>query len=182
MRIAALPLSSDGSSVQNGGLCMRMLSWLSAAGPATKQRAKALLSAERTSASADLSRSTDQMRSVERAPKATRGVLIAFPPRAQALLNQLALEIKKFFLDLGVDNYHPLMLRVVGGTEPQMWIDSASYVQFRGQQGGYRVVFDDAFDTRMTFETTEIEDVSQMVRAYIVARLVAAHRAQGGSA
>ncbi len=182
MRIAALPLSSEGSPAQSGGLYMRMRSWLSAAGPVTRQCAKALLFAEQASASAEVSRSADATRSTERAAKSMCGTVIAFPLRAQARLNQLAQELKQFFLDLGVDDYRPLMLRVVGGVEPQMWIDSASYVQFRGEQGGYHVVFDDAFETRLTFETTEIEDVSRMVRAYIVARLADAYRAQGALA
>jgi hypothetical protein len=133
---------------------------------------------EQSSAFVDLSPSGDGDRSAEfRTVKQAPGSVVAFPLNAQARLNQLAQEIKECFADLGVDDHSPVMLRVIGGAEPQLWIDSGSYVQFRGERGGYHIVLDDAFDMRMTFETAKIEDVSHMVRAYIVARVVDAGRA-----
>lgn len=97
--------------------------------------------------------------------------VVRFPAGGYGPLAQLADDLRRPFLEAGLDDHHPLVLQVSGGSCPRLCIDRSAYVEFRGTSTGYLGVFDDLFETRLTIETRHIEDIARFARAYIGTRL-----------
>lgn len=184
MRLLALPLSSDGSTLPGGGLLLRMRARVAAMAAAlvTRQRPEQKrneAAAPTWSAPSAIVRKAPERRVQKQHSAVDDGAVVAFPLSGHTRLVQLAQGLKQPFVDLGLADCEPLILQVRGGARPCLWIDSTAYVEFRGPELGYLAVFNDAFETRMTLETLDFDAIARLAHTYIAARLIDAGCAGG---
>lgn len=168
MRLLALPIHSGGSASIRGGFLLHMRAWLTVATPTVAAR---LPSTKWQGVVGPLRGSVGDEASLEVTAPASGDTVVAFPQNAFTRFVHLARELKQPFLDIGLKDYHPLILRVDGGSHPRLYIDSSAYAEFRGIETGYTAVFNDAFDARITVETANFDAVAYLVRAYITSKL-----------
>jgi hypothetical protein len=181
----AAQLVHSASSVElDGGFLPRIRAWFAALAPraaddvppqgspsSVMPRVAAPMIGEAT-------RINDRARGMQAESDKRKGTIIAFPRSGQVELVQLAEDLRRRFYSLGLDDHDPVQLRVDGGAQPCLWIDNTAYVEARSS-GAYRLVLNDAFETRITMETSDVESIGDFVRHYIIARYAAA-QARGG--
>ncbi len=175
----ALLLRPEDSAATRGGFLTWMRAWFTPSASGSGQYTRSPVESAHAAVRKSLPVPGADAASIAPLGAKAEGVVVAFPLNAYVQLRRLSKELDDLFVELGLDDHHPVELRVTGGATPRLWIDSESYVEFRGTQSGFAVILDGAFQMRMTFEALQLDEASRLVRAYIVARLVDAVNAVG---
>jgi hypothetical protein len=102
------------------------------------------------------------------------GNIVLFRQGGRKRLAQLADQLRssldlQAFEGCGAGDHDPILLRLIAGSTPRLWIDSTAHVEFREEQSSYRVVLGEALITRITLETPDFEEVRQFVWQYLLA-------------
>lgn len=168
-----LPVSDRAadSVAANAGVMLRIRAWFAAL--LTVSAARPLQQSVRE----DVSSMLDDEPMDLTTPVRKNGTVIAFPRSKKIPLTQLADDLHRRFLALGLPDHAPVDLRIDDGDEPCLWIDNSAYVEVCN--GGFRVVINDVFDVRITLEARELDSIAEFVRHYIVARFDAASMMRG---
>lgn len=175
-----LPTPTDGSSRMGDGLITRMRAWFAAMARRSRlshgsndEACYRFASAHEQTFFAASATGMQGRASVKMKRNAgdEGGALVSFPRNGRTRLMLLAHDLRRRFADLGLKEGEPFLIEVSTHPASRLWIDRASCVEFRGDQLGYRVVLADAFDTRITFETSDFDTVVELVDHYIIARL-----------
>lgn len=179
MRPLALSAHSEDSTLV-AGVVLRMRAWLAVMAPFLFMRGKSVYARypvlmQMPPASVDRKFALNTLR-----PRGGSAV-IAFPLNGHSRLVRLAQRLRQPFIDAGLEDHYPLILRVSGGSRSRLSIDPAAYVEFRGAELGYIAVFNDAFEARVTLETTDFEAIERLVRTYISTRLSDSLNAKGAA-
>jgi hypothetical protein len=98
--------------------------------------------------------------------KAT-AVMLAFPTNGYGNLIRLERSLKARFASLGITDYAPFILKTVPGAMPRLWLDANAFVEFCHAQRGYRFVFDNGSQSRITFESNDFASVESLIGHYI---------------
>jgi hypothetical protein len=180
MSLLVLPIRSNRAGARSGsGIMLRMRAWIAAFAACGDDRARldnecklaptikagGVLSIHSGAAIPAGHAGTMPKQSL----MATQGAVVPFPRSSHTQLIQLARNLKRRFVSVGLADFDPFVLRVESGTHPRLWIDDTAYVESR--HGGYRVVLENAFDARITIETCDFDSIAAFVGHYIVARL-----------
>ena len=102
------------------------------------------------------------------------GNIVLFRQGGRRRLTQLADQLRssldlQAFEGCGTGDHDPVLLRLIAGPTPRLWIDSTAHVEFREEQSSYRVVLGEALITRISLETPDFEEVRQFVWQYLLA-------------
>lgn len=101
---------------------------------------------------------------------AQRAILLPFPLRGEALLVQLAGQLRARIASYKPDR-DPLILLISRCPGSRLSIDRAAYVEFLADRGTYCVAIEAQPDTKVTLETTDFDTVVQFVVQYVAERL-----------
>ena len=175
MRTASILTASDraaDSVAANAGVMLRIRAWFAALLSVSAARPCQKSAHENMSPTFDADGLMDFT-----TPVGKNGTVIAFPRSKKIPLTQLADDLHRRFVALGLPDHAPVQLRIEDGDEPCLWIDSAAYVE--ACHNGFRVVINDVFDVRITLEARDLDSIAEFVRHYIVARLDAASLMRG---
>jgi hypothetical protein len=99
-----------------------------------------------------------------------RAILLPFPLRGEALLVQLAGQLRARMADHRLDR-DPLILLVTRCPGSRLSIDRAAYVEFLDDRGTYCVAIEAEPDTKVTLETTDFDTVVRFVVQYVAERM-----------
>lgn len=101
---------------------------------------------------------------------AQRAILLPFPLRGEALLVQLAGQLRARIANHGRDR-DPLILLISRCPGSRLSIDRTAYVEFLADRGIYCVAIEAQPHTKVTLETTDFDTVVQFVVQYVAERL-----------
>ena len=121
----------------------------------------------------------EAIRRVRTAEAERSDVVVELRDAERARLEMLADELRSVFAEIPEEN-EAFVLSVAGGTPPRLWIDMTSFVVMDRDRRTYRFLKDTRLGRTVILETSDLDDMADMITNYVAERIIERERAMEG--